>query len=59
MSVKGLAIGRRVRDKQGRIGNVSKLTDREAIVSFGDGSKVRYRIPEDFSDGKVSVLGGR
>ena len=56
LSVKGLHVGRAVRDAVGRIGHVVSLTRKEAVVDFDDGSTGRFTVPDDFVDGKASVL---
>lgn len=55
-TVKGLHVGRKVSDSRNRIGYVKSLTTTEARVVFEDGSKGVYKIPEDFSDGRIRVL---
>ena len=51
-SVRGLHVGRAVRDSQKRTGRVESLTNTTALVKFDDGTTKRYRIPEDFSMAK-------
>ena len=56
LSVKGLHVDRVVRDAAGRVGHVVSLTRKEAVVDFDDGSTARFTVPDDFVDGKVSVV---
>jgi len=55
LTVKGLHVGRIVRDRQGNSGYVKSLTSTTATIQFDNGTTKRYRIPEDFTDGVIRI----
>ena len=59
LSVKGLHVGRTVRDRSGKMGRVVSLKSTEATVDFEDGSTRRFKVPNDFADHEVSVVNVR